>query len=341
MGNNACADCGSRDSREIFRFLGIMSGTAKNRPVPGGSNYTRVHSGECVHIIIVALDYQKSLHPVTCTNDGANFRELAIASGHSEIYCLYNEDARSENVAALIAKVGSKCAPEDYFVFYYSGRGSQVRNYAGDETDGLSGCFCLMDEDGQVSLSTIMTDDEFTQLVVQHVPQKTRTLIIADCCHSGTLADLEKPMWYGREACSISGCLDSQSGIMTHAMLLAVGQLKSMLRYGYSVADLYNMILEQDKLFFKSERDILLQCPPSFTPDRIAWPFIPTRFYEAPYSRNYETSTTAHNKTTTVIPGTQDHDDNVIHETNTKTANQRVVIADTLDDDANNDDPGE
>jgi len=91
-------------------------------------------------------------------------------------------------------------------------------------------------------------------------------------------------MWYGREACSISGCLDSQSGIMTHAMLLAVGQLKSMLRYGYSVADLYNMILEQDKLFFKSERDILLQCPPSFFLTELHGPSSPHVFMRHPTS---------------------------------------------------------
>jgi len=287
MGN---ASCGPRDGRELLRSFGLSSGPARNKAVPGGCNYTRVHSGEAVHIIIVALDYKKTENPLTCTTDGDNFYSLARACGHTDIQCLYNEDATAENVAALIAKVGATCAKEDYFVFYYSGHGSQVKDQSGDEADGLDECFCFVDKDGQVNMGSVMIDDYFARLIFENVPEKTRTLIITDCCHSGTLADMEKPIWYGREACSISGCLDSQTsgdigcgGIMTHSLLLAIGQLKSMLMYGYSVADLYNMTLEQNERVFKSAQDVCLHCPPSFTPDRMAWPFIPVGAYEAPY----------------------------------------------------------
>merc|ERR1719327_2589280 len=76
-------------------------------------------------------------------------------------------------------------------------------------------------------------DDVFADVVTSSLDESVRILILTDCCHSGSIADLDNECWHGRQAVSITGCLDEQTsgdigrgGIFTHSMLMAVSNLQ-------------------------------------------------------------------------------------------------------------------
>ena len=46
--------------------------------------------------------------------------------------------------------------------------------------------------EGKITGDSIMTDDDFAQLVVDSVGPAVKVLILVDTCHSGTIADLSR-----------------------------------------------------------------------------------------------------------------------------------------------------
>merc|ERR1712232_1359770 len=100
------------------------------------------------------------------------------------------------------------------------------------------------------------------------IPKGTAVIIITDCCHSGTIADLERLEWEGYNAIAVSGCTDSQTsgdtghgGILTHSMLMAIQKLnqghdRAIQSQGYSLGSLMRAIIEKDNETFHSKQTI-------------------------------------------------------------------------------------
>lgn len=265
---------------------------ATNQPVKSANNYKRPASDGEVHIIICALDYKQTSNPLTCTFDGNNMQDLCRTCGIQDVTVMYDEQCTNQRVKAAIEEVGGRCGDDDYFIFYYSGHGTNVEDHSGDEDDGQDEAFCFVSPDGQISYETLMTDDDFADAVTSSVPEETRVLILTDCCHSGTIADLDKPEWANREAISITGCLDSQTsgdmgkgGFFTHAMLLAIDALQKQDEEEYSVGMLYNSALHFDDEMFQSAQDITIQTSSSTNPSAMAWPLVPMGDYSAPLNK--------------------------------------------------------
>lgn len=269
----------------------------RNRKAPIKANTTRTR--ECpmvsgtgtIYMIVCSLDYKQTSNPLTCTIDGNNMIELAQSCG-ARIEKLYDEQATVPNVKQLLAQVGSQVGPDDYFIFYYSGHGTNLPDQDGDEEDEQDEAFCFVDEAGQVSFDTCLRDDDFVDIVTSSVHEEARIILISDCCHSGTVADLSKPEWEGFHAVSISGCTDTQTsgdtgrgGICTHSMLLAISKLQQAGEDDYSLAVLYNATLKEDDRVFDSAQDITLQASPGFNPDDLSWPLVPSSQYMAPMSK--------------------------------------------------------
>jgi len=277
----------------------IAASKITNQQVSGASNFTRME-GSKVRLIITALDYRKTTNPLTCTKDGKNMQSLAQACAVGEVQVMYDEQCTKDNVKQLIQMVGSHCRPGDFFVFYYSGHGTSMKDVSGDEEDGEDEAFCFVTPDGQITYESCMVDDDFSEVVSASVPDDVNVLILTDCCHSGTIADLTSPCWAGRKAISITGCLDSQTsgdmgrgGIFTHSMLLAIDKLLRAGEAEYSCGMLFNATLKQDNAVFNSAQDITIQCTSSVTPDGMAWPFCPVRPYKAPLSQAAEAAVPA------------------------------------------------
>lgn len=78
------------------------------------------------------------------------------------------------------------CQPGDSLVFHYSGHGSQLLNFSGDEMDGYDEVLCPLDYETK---GTIL-DDEINATLVRPLPGGVMLHAIIDACHSGTVLDL-------------------------------------------------------------------------------------------------------------------------------------------------------
>jgi len=277
--------------------MGNADGKTTNSMVAAENNYpqTRAMDGSNVHLIIVALDYKYTQNALTCTKDGNNIQKLAKACGVQNVQVMYNEECTKENVAARIQIVGSQCQQDDFFIFYYSGHGTNMDDQNGDEKDGQDEAFCFVTPDGQISYESCMRDDDFAACICNSVPDSAQVLILTDCCHSGTIADLDGEQWAERRAISVTGCLDGETsgdigrgGIFTHSMLMAIENLQRSDEREYSVGALYNATLVEDKRIFNSAQNITIQCTSSVKPDEMQWPMTPVERYQAPLSQAAE-----------------------------------------------------
>lgn len=87
--------------------------------------------------------------------------------------------------------------PQDHVVLYFSGHGSNVPDFDGDETDGADEVLVTHDmrrvtRNGRSTLSGVVTDDQIATLLSRIRSQNV--LVIVDACHSGTVTrsfDLE------------------------------------------------------------------------------------------------------------------------------------------------------
>jgi len=264
-----------------IRARGLTLGPAAASPSPNGGK---------VHMVLCANDYKRTQNPLTSTKDGNNMLDLVGMCNSVEVEKLYDDQCTIGNVRKKIREVAYRCGPDDCFVFYYSGHGTSLKDDDGDEADGRDEALCFVDQDGQVTYDTCLRDDDFCKLITQNIRKDTRIIVISDCCHSGTVADLENDVWKGYQAVSISGCTDKQTsgdtgkgGICTHSILLAIEKLQRKGLRGYSFGELYSATLKQDDRTFDSAQDITIQMAPGVDVQKVPWPFIPAVSYIAPH----------------------------------------------------------
>eukprot|EP00931_Biecheleriopsis_adriatica_P100683 TRINITY_DN75940_c0_g1_i1.p1 TRINITY_DN75940_c0_g1~~TRINITY_DN75940_c0_g1_i1.p1 ORF type:complete len:424 (+),score=107.80 TRINITY_DN75940_c0_g1_i1:72-1274(+) len=276
---------------------------AKNKPVDMDSEVPedrefdvedRQAVRENVHVLILALDYKGTGHELTCTMDGNNFSQLCQTCGVQDVEKMYDNMATKENVKKKVKEMSSRVKPDDYFIFYYSGHGSQVADRDGDEDEGKDECLCTVGPNGELAGEYFMTDDEIVDLLTSSFKKSVRQIIICDCCHSGTMTDMGNKKWKGREACSMSGCQDDQTsgdmgkgGIFTHSLLLALDDIVNSDGADEEItcALVYNTTLHEDDKVFNSAQDIAIACPKTTKPNAIAWPLVPPEGYKAPLRR--------------------------------------------------------
>lgn len=247
-----------------------------------------------VHMIVIALDYPGTGNELTCTKDGDNMMQLAQACGVQDIEKLYNNEGNKDNVLRAIEEVGGRCGDGDYFIFYYSGHGANVPDKDGDEEDGQDESLCLVTPDGRIDWNGFLTDDDFADAVTENVSPGVKVLIMCDCCHSGTIGDFgTADGWDEFKAISFSGCADDQTsgdtgngGIFTHSLLMAIQDMQESDETEYSVAQLYNKVLERDDEVFHSDQDIKLKWTKALGDATcLAWPLVPQGDYQAPWGR--------------------------------------------------------
>lgn len=266
----------------------------RNQQVNGQSTYKRAapiwHAQSVepprIHMVIAGLDYKYTRRPLTCTSAAKSVEELARQCGVQWLIPLYEEDCTKEAVLRAVKQLASKCGPNDFFIFYFAGHGSGAEDFG-----GTSHAFVLLDKHGEVSASTLLPGDELTGTVQQCAKKDTRILFLVDTCFSGPLVDLSKEGWGGRHAVSVTGTQDpntseeDRGAICSHALLLAIDKLSKVGRDNYSAGMLFNAILHENDLVFDSKQDLVIQSAPSFSPDALAWPLVPTLGYQAPLSR--------------------------------------------------------
>ena len=108
----------------------------------------------------------------------------------SQIRSLLDEQSTAANVISEISGwLTEGVQPSDRVVFYFSGHGSYVPDFDGDEPDGVDEVLVTHDvrtvmENGRKSLNGVVKDDVLNDLLSK-IPSRN-ILTIVDACHSGT-----------------------------------------------------------------------------------------------------------------------------------------------------------
>lgn len=109
----------------------------------------------------------------------------------SQIRSLLDDQATSSNVIkGFETWLKDGVEPGDRVVFYYSGHGSNIPDFNGDEDDGVDEVLVTHDvrrvsKNGKRTLSGVVDDDTLSELIAA-IPSD-RIWIIVDACHSGTV----------------------------------------------------------------------------------------------------------------------------------------------------------
>ena len=113
----------------------------------------------------------------------ADYRVLVEDTGFDGYYA---QPTRA-NIEDSLRWLVSGAAPGDVFFLHYSGHGTSVRDRTGDETDGMDEALVPLDYQD----AGMILDDDIYKMCVKTLPTGARLTAVLDCCHSGTLMDLQ------------------------------------------------------------------------------------------------------------------------------------------------------
>jgi hypothetical protein len=215
-----------------------------------------------VRVFAVGMNYtdcrnSDEISELTGIVDSDNFINMCDKAGVEDITYLTDQNyimnaaagmaPTKETVVATLNDIAGRCTNDDMFIFFYAGHGDNVEDKDGDEDDGKDEAFVLMDRFGNGNEDTYLIDDDFADALIEF-PPGCRILIVTDCCHSGTIADLDNAEKYGeRPIVHIAGTQDQQEaadtgygGAATTAMINAVNRLEEQKGAGnYSVGEVF------------------------------------------------------------------------------------------------------
>lgn len=121
-----------------------------------------------------------------CLNDVAQMHDL-LAQGYgfseADIRVLTDGEATLGGIKDGLAWLATGGAePDAVRVFYFSGHGSQVADWNGDEPDGRDECLVPFD------YTTVgMLTDDILKAIYDQFPKNGNLTLVMDCCHSGTI----------------------------------------------------------------------------------------------------------------------------------------------------------
>jgi len=235
--------------------------------------------------------------------------ELAKQSGAATIKTLFNEQCTLEGVKEAIREVGANCGEGDYFIFYYTGHGDLLYPEDSDQED-KDNAFCLLGENGctdtkpasnVVRAEIWYRDNDFADDMLDAVGDDVMLLVLADCCHSGTICDFhDDSKWSDRHirACSISGCQDQEvssgtgkGGMFTRSITRAIETLMAQTAPGehFPISEVYNEILhcyKTDPQLCNDQLQHITIDSITSKPSGMIWPLLPARGYKSPVDMN-------------------------------------------------------
>lgn len=215
-----------------------------------------IGSGGEVHALIVCLNYDYSEgNELTGIRDGKTFERLCRQAHVDDVMTMYDDCDKSDpsfpfkaNVIRAITECGRKTKPEDFFIMFYAGHGENVPDHPPcDEDDGQDEAFVLPGPNNEVAEDKYyLIDDDFVAAVESSFNKECRIILVFDCCHSATLADIDSHAWKHR-ILSISACQDDEEatdtgrgGLLTIALEKTIKELAvSRGKKEYSIESLY------------------------------------------------------------------------------------------------------
>jgi len=238
-----------------------------------------------VHCLIVALDYNyASGFELTSSLDGELMVRIARHAGCTDVTTVTDRHLGHPNfpvrrfVLDQIKEIGARCRKGDWFVWFYAGHGVNVPDVDGDEEDGLDEAFVTPDKEGRLTESALLVDDDFARALDTFIPDGVRILCICDCCHSGTICDIDT-FAYRHDIYQISASSDSEEaedtgkgGALTWALKKTL--IKNGMKYGTKPFSLQKVAEGCQKRVRSSTGSMQTVCVQynGTPPERVAWP---------------------------------------------------------------------
>lgn len=131
-----------------------------------------------------------------CINDITNIRKFLLekVDGYTnDSVTVLTDDPKSStkptkiNMENAIKKFVSGCRAGDTLFFYYSGHGATLNDNNGDESDGKDNVLVPLD----YKTAGVIRDDWLFTNMVNCLPAGVLLWAFTDCCHSGTMLDLQ------------------------------------------------------------------------------------------------------------------------------------------------------
>lgn len=205
------------------------------------------------YALLIGINYRNTESELNgCVNDVANMKGFLLEhmSLSAENITILTEDQPTQPtkknilnaIQQVIATINDRAVThgeESDLWFHYSGHGSHVHDLSGDELDHQDEVLVPLD----YAENDMITDDLMNELF-HKLTDKCHVFCLFDCCHSGTMLDLQyhyngsHTVTENRQAMTaqiamISGCMDSQtsadawidrtwSGAMTWAFLKSI-----------------------------------------------------------------------------------------------------------------------
>lgn len=260
--------------------MGALCGKS---PMEKGVSFRDIEDGN-VKVLIVALNYDyvpgaeltchQDAHTMVRIADRANVYDITLNTDRRGIGGL-NFPTRSV-VLSHIALVGRRCKAGDWFVWFWAGHGVNVPDKKGDEATGFDQAFVTPDVRGKLTEKSVLVDDEFAHALETFVPEGVKILCICDCCHSGTICDIDSYR-YTHEIYQISASQDNEEaediggGVLTKAMKKAVRKLSLQYPYrDFTIQDVFNLSKKYANRLTK-EQELSFQWSGT-DPDLVTWP---------------------------------------------------------------------
>jgi len=226
---------------------------------------------EKICVLVCTLDYEvayadgSGCSPLTCSQDGSRFLSLVLQSGVPEENIIHMMDTEANagtnmwpnkaNLTAAFKKSAAtlkKMGPKGMFVFFFAGHGYHQEEgmFCKDEEDGQDEFLCLMTDSGYQLGSELdpMLDDDMKSIMYKNFPRENKILFVTDCCHSGTVCDLDDPVLGGHQIVHYAAVQDNQEaqdvggGAFTCSMLEMIEDLVAAGTEEVSVDELYEQI---------------------------------------------------------------------------------------------------
>lgn len=249
----------------------------------------------CVLSVGLNYDYSEG-NELTGIFDAKNMYNISIRSGSEDPELITDEDLNSpglkptkEGVSQAIRQVAAKCGEGDWFVFFYAGHGMNVPDQDGDESDGMDEAMVTVGPAGQIAEKYFFVDDDFADCLDRSVPPGVRILVITDCCHSGTIVDLNSHMFeHDREICAIAAAQDNEEagdtstyggkgGVLTNSIASALGHLAANRSEEYSIQEVFDLTKRYAASNRSRNSEVSIDSA-GMDPANYAWPLFDPQF---------------------------------------------------------------
>lgn len=148
-----------------------------------------------LYALIVGIDNYPAPVPRLqgCVNDAESVKSYLQARAPKDgntliLKTLYNENATRTNIVKMFESHLAKATANDIALFYYCGHGSQEpANEAFWESEPDHQCETLVCYDSRVEDGMDLADKELATLIDLVAKKGPHTVMIFDCCHSGTI----------------------------------------------------------------------------------------------------------------------------------------------------------